>query len=103
MGNKVLPIPFSASLSKVSTHGTGFSSVDRSVRKVYCGKTAERIRMPLGVSGVGRGMGVLHRGGYRRREGTVLGVNLGRPVVTNEPLLHSCVEVREPIEPSFGW
>ena len=33
------------------------------VRKVYCGKTAEQIRIPFGVvSGVGRGMGVLYRG-----------------------------------------
>ena len=55
-----------------------------SVRKVYCGKTAEWIRMPFGmVSGVGRGMGVLDVGGYRRTEGTVLGVKLERPIVTN--------------------
>jgi len=34
--------------------------VDLSVREVYCGKTAEWIRMSFGmVSGVGRGMGVL--------------------------------------------
>ena len=34
-------------------------SVCQSVRKVYCGKTAERIWMPFGVvSGVGRRMGV---------------------------------------------
>jgi len=40
--------------------------------------------MPFGVvSGIGRGMGVLDGGGDRRREGTVLGVNLGRPIVTN--------------------
>jgi len=39
-------------------------SVCRSVRIVYCGKTAEWIRMPLGmVSEVGRGMGVLARDG----------------------------------------
>ena len=53
----------SASLSSVSTTLTGFwprPSVRRSVRKVYCGKTAEWIRMPFAVvSGVGRGMGVL--------------------------------------------
>jgi len=31
-----------------------------SVRKVFCGKTADSIRMPFGVvSGVSRGMGVL--------------------------------------------
>jgi len=35
------------------------------------------------VSGVGLGMGVLDFGGDRRREGAVLGVNLGRPIVTN--------------------
>ena len=35
------------------------------------------------VSRVVRMMGVLDGGGDRRREGTVLGVNLGRPIVTN--------------------
>jgi len=35
------------------------------------------------VSEVGGGMGVLDRGGDRRREGAVLGVNLGRPIETN--------------------
>ena len=35
------------------------------------------------MSGVGLGMGVLDFGGDRRREGAVLGVNLGRPIVTN--------------------
>jgi len=40
--------------------------------------------MPFGVvSGVGRGMGVLDGGGDRRREGAVLGVNVGRPIVTS--------------------
>jgi len=35
-------------------------SVCLSVRRVYCGKTAEWIRMPfVSVSGVGRGMDVL--------------------------------------------
>ena len=35
---------------------------------VYCGKTADWIRMPFGVvSGVGLGMGVLDFGGDRRR------------------------------------
>ena len=39
-------------------------SVGLSVRKVYCGKTANWIRMSLEmVSEVGRGMGVLDRGG----------------------------------------
>ena len=40
--------------------------------------------MPFGVvSGVGRWMVVLNGGGYRRREGAVLVVHLGRPIVTN--------------------
>jgi len=57
-------------------------SVGRSVRKVYCGKTAEWIWMPFGmVSGVGRGMGALDGGGYRQRGS--LGLNLGRPIVTD--------------------
>ena len=45
-------------------------SVCLCVRKLYCGKTADWIRMPFGmVSGVGRGMDVLDAGGDRRREG----------------------------------
>jgi len=36
---------------------------------MYCGKTADWIRMPFRVvSGVGRGMGLLDGGGGRRRE-----------------------------------
>jgi len=35
------------------------------------------------VSGVGLGVGVLDFGGDRRRGGAVLGVNLGRPIVSN--------------------
>jgi len=42
-------------------------SVGQSV-KVYCGKTADWIRMPFGVvSGVGLGRGVLDFGGDRQR------------------------------------
>jgi len=52
-----------------------------SVRKVYCGKTADWIRMQFRVvRGVGRGMSVLAE---VEIVGTVLGVNLGRPIVTN--------------------
>jgi len=59
-------------------------SVGWSVRKAYCGKTADWIRMPIGmVSVVGRGIGVLYEGGNRRREGAALRVNFGRPIVTN--------------------
>jgi len=72
----------------VTEHSSGPSvglSVGLSVCKVYCGKMAEWIRMPFGiVSGVGQGMGVLDRGGDRRREEAFLGVNLGRPIVINE-------------------
>jgi len=78
-------------------------SVGRSVQKVYCGKTAEWIQIPFGmVSGVDRRMGVLDGAGYRRRGKGSFGVNLGRPIVNNGTLLHSCAEVREPIELSFG-
>ena len=45
------------------------------------------------VTGVGLAMGVLDFGGDRRREGAVLGVNLGRPIVTNGDLLRSCARV----------
>ena len=42
--------------------------------RVYCGKTADWIRMPFGgVSGVGLGMGVLDFGGDRQRERGSLG------------------------------
>ena len=45
-------------------------SVCRSVRKVYCGKTAEWIRVPFGVvSGVSRGMGVLEGVDVPQEEG----------------------------------
>jgi len=55
--------------------------VGLSVRKVYCGKTADCIRMPFGVvNGVGRGMGVLDDG-HRRRERGSFGVNLRRPTL----------------------
>jgi len=41
--------------------------------------------MPFGaLNGVGRGMGVLDGGGDHRREGAVLGVNVGRPIVNTK-------------------
>jgi len=59
-------------------------SVGLPVRKVYCGKTAEWIRMPFAVvSGVGRGMCVLDGVVLVEGEGAVLRLNLGRPIVTN--------------------
>jgi len=49
-------------------------SVGLSVRKVYCGKTAEWIRMPFGmVSGVGQGMDVLDGVVIVESGGAVLG------------------------------
>jgi len=54
------------------------------VWKVYCGKTADWIRMPFGlVSGIGLGMDILDFGGDSRRGRGSLGVNLGRPIVTS--------------------
>jgi len=53
-------------------------------QKVYCGKTANWIRMPFGmVSGVGLGIGVLGGSSDRRKGRDIFGVNLGRPIVTN--------------------
>jgi len=58
-------------------------SIGLSVQKMYCGKTAEWIRMPFGmVSGVGRGMGVLDGLVIVEGEREVLGVNLGHLIVT---------------------
>jgi len=45
---------------------------------------AERIQMPFGgVSGVGRGRGVLDGVVVIKGEAAVLGVNVGHPIVTN--------------------
>jgi len=51
---------------------------------VYCGKTAEWIRMPFEVvNGVDRRMGVLNGDGDRRRGRGSFGGEFGRPIVTN--------------------
>jgi len=64
------------------------------VRKVYCGKTADWIRMPFEVvSGVGHGMGVLDGGGNRRRERAVLGVNSGSPILINRAYATSSSQI----------
>ena len=74
----------SLSISSLQTCCLAYLSVCLSVRKVYCGKIAERIGMPFGiVSGVGWGVDVLDGSRDRRREGAVLGVNLGHPIVIN--------------------
>ena len=68
-------------------------SVCVSVRKVYCGKTAERIRIPFAVvSGGGRGMGALDGVVIVEGKGS-FGVNLGRPVVTMGPLRRSLLKL----------
>jgi len=52
---------------------------------MYCGKTADWIRMLFGVvSGVGQGMVVLDGVMIVRGEGAVWRVNVGRPIETNE-------------------
>jgi len=61
---------------------------------------AEWIRMPFGmVSGVGWGLGVLDGGGDLSKGKGSFGAESG---VTHGNLLHSCAEVHEPIELSFG-
>ena len=69
--------------SNRSAHGTGLSprpsvSVCVCIRKVYCGKTADWIRMPFGmVSGVGLGIGVLDFGDDRQRGRGIFGSEFG--------------------------
>ena len=68
---------------------------------LYCDKTADWIWMPFGVvSGIGRGIGVLDGSGDRRREGAVLVVNVGHPIVTNEIL---CVRGGDAALPRLLW
>jgi len=58
--------------------------VGLSIWKVYCGKTADWIRMPFGmVSGVRRGMAVLYGVVIVEGEGAVLGVTSGCLIITN--------------------
>ena len=53
----------------------------------YSGKTADWIQMPFVVlSGVSRGIGVLDGMVIEERERTVLGVNVGSPIVNNGDL-----------------
>ena len=68
-------------------------SVCLCVQKVYCGKAADWIRMPFGmVTVVGRRMGVLDGVVIIKGEGTVLGVNVGHPVVTTGDFIASLCE-----------
>jgi len=46
--------------------------------------------------------GCIRRGGDRRREGAVLGVNLGRTIVTNGDLLHSCARATPSSQMTLG-
>jgi len=64
---------------------------------------AHLIQMPFWVvSGVGHRTGVLDGGCDRQREETVLGVNLGHPILVNGDFVASCAEVCKLIELSFG-
>jgi len=71
----------SISIASKSADGTEHSpgqSVCRSVRKMYCGETADWIQMPFRVvSVVGLGMGVLDFGGDRRRGRSSFGGEFG--------------------------
>ena len=79
----------SINLARISANGVDLSPIPSvgpsvSVQKVYCGKMDEWIRMPFGiVRGVGRVMGVLDGGGNRQIERGSIGVNLGRPIISN--------------------
>ena len=65
-----------------------------SVWKVYCGKMADWIRIPLGmVTGVDRGMGVLDRDGDRRRGRGSFGGEFGASHCNQ--LWLRCIVVRE--------
>ena len=75
-------------------------SVGASVCPVHCGKTADRIRMPLGI--IGRtGPEMRHLVGLRigPLEGVLLGANLGPAIVTNGDLL---LQRRGPL-PKLLW
>jgi len=73
------------------------------VRKVYCDKTADWIRMPfVVVSGVGQWMDVLDGAVIVEGEVTVLAVNLGRPTVTNGTLLRSCARATRSSQITLG-
>jgi len=59
-------------------------SVGLSARKVYCGRTADWIRMPFGmVSGVSGWRGVLDGGGDLQKGRGIFGGEFGRPTVSN--------------------
>ena len=88
----IISASLSISAASVSANGVELSPspsvglcVCLSVRKVYCDKTVDWNQVPFGmVSGVCRGMGVLDGHSDSRRGGGWFGVNLGRPIVTNE-------------------
>jgi len=66
-------------------------------RKVYCGKMAEWIQISFGMaSEVGRGIGVLDGGGYRRRGMSSFGGEF------EASLCNHCVEVHAAIELLLG-
>ena len=96
-GRKSNVVVVSASLSSSMSRAFRLAhlfvgSVCLSVRKVYCGKTADWIRMPFRmVNEVCRGMGVLDGVVIvKGKRQFFLGGDLWRPIITNGTLLHSC-------------
>jgi len=55
---------------------------------------AEWIRVPFGVE-CGRSRDACRWGGYLRREGEVLGVNFGRPIVTSGDFAAQLMEIAQ--------
>jgi len=81
-------------------------SICRFVRNLYCGKTAEWIRMSFRMmSGVGRGIGVLYGGDDHRRGRGSFGVNFARLTVSNGAFVvyRTSATMREPIELCLAW
>ena len=67
-------------------------SVGLAVCPVHCVKTVDRIRMPFGIIGrTGPGMRQVAIG---PREGVLLGVNLGRAIVTYGDFIQRSLRVR---------
>ena len=91
----VISASLSINITSVSTTDVDLSpipSVGRSVcvcvRKVYCGKIDDWIRMPFGMVEWGRSRdGCIRSGGNRRRRRGSFRVNLGCPIATNRDFI----------------
>jgi len=78
--------------------------VCRSERKVYCGKTADWIRMSFGmVSGVGRMIGVLDGRGKHQKERGRFGGEFGASHCPVRTLLRSCAKYVNQSSCRLGW